>query len=115
MRSLALVLLAFAGASVALTPKNPPYGALSVKGSKLVGANGQNVQLAGMSLYWSQVGTGLNRLVVRTSNGTGSSKLPYYGRVITADAGSNVEPYCIRPCAKEMPWIAPAASRAVQI
>lgn len=55
MRTLALVLLAIVGASLALTPQNPPYGALSVKGSKLVGANGPNVQLAGMSLYWSQV------------------------------------------------------------
>ncbi|KAH7673007.1 beta-1,4-endoglucanase [Aphelenchoides avenae] len=38
----------------ALTPKNPPYGQLSVSGTKLVGSNGQPVQLIGMSLFWSQ-------------------------------------------------------------
>uniref|UniRef100_A0A915E9S4 Endoglucanase n=1 Tax=Ditylenchus dipsaci TaxID=166011 RepID=A0A915E9S4_9BILA len=32
----------------------PPYGQLSVSGSKLKGSNGQNVQLRGMSLFWSQ-------------------------------------------------------------
>jgi len=32
----------------------PPYGQLSVKGSKLIGSNGQEVALHGMSLFWSQ-------------------------------------------------------------
>lgn len=33
---------------------DPPYGQLSVSGKNLKGANGQNVQLRGMSLFWSQ-------------------------------------------------------------
>uniref|UniRef100_A0A915EIZ5 Uncharacterized protein n=1 Tax=Ditylenchus dipsaci TaxID=166011 RepID=A0A915EIZ5_9BILA len=32
----------------------PPYGQLSVSGTKLKGSNGQNVQLRGLSLFWSQ-------------------------------------------------------------
>nr|ADW77528.1 beta-1,4-endoglucanase [Ditylenchus destructor] len=32
----------------------PPYGQLSVSGKNLKGASGQNVQLRGMSLFWSQ-------------------------------------------------------------
>uniref|UniRef100_A0A183BRA0 Cellulase domain-containing protein n=1 Tax=Globodera pallida TaxID=36090 RepID=A0A183BRA0_GLOPA len=32
----------------------PPYGQLSVKGNKLYGSNGKQVQLIGMSLFWSQ-------------------------------------------------------------
>jgi len=32
----------------------PPYGQLSVNGTKLVGSNGQAVALHGMSLFWSQ-------------------------------------------------------------
>ncbi|CAK5074164.1 unnamed protein product [Meloidogyne enterolobii] len=36
----------------------PPYGQLSVKGSQLVGSNGQPVQLVGMSLFWSSCGEG---------------------------------------------------------
>uniref|UniRef100_A0A915E714 Endoglucanase n=1 Tax=Ditylenchus dipsaci TaxID=166011 RepID=A0A915E714_9BILA len=43
---LALVSSAFAAA--------PPYGQLSVSGTKLKGSNGQNVQLRGLSLFWSQ-------------------------------------------------------------
>ncbi|KAH7718242.1 beta-1,4-endoglucanase [Aphelenchoides avenae] len=38
----------------ALTPKDPPYGQLAVKGTNLVGADGSPVQLIGMSLFWSQ-------------------------------------------------------------
>ncbi|KAI1710261.1 cellulase (glycosyl hydrolase family 5) domain-containing protein [Ditylenchus destructor] len=49
-----IILLSIIGTCSALTPKAPPYGALSVKGSKLIGSNGNNVQLTGMSLYWSQ-------------------------------------------------------------
>nr|ABY52965.1 GHF5 endoglucanase [Ditylenchus africanus] len=33
---------------------SPPYGQLSVSGKNLKGSNGQNVQLRGMSLFWSQ-------------------------------------------------------------
>ncbi|KAL7080423.1 hypothetical protein ACQ4LE_000215 [Meloidogyne hapla] len=36
----------------------PPYGQLSVKGTKLLGSNGQPVQLAGMSLFWSNYDEG---------------------------------------------------------
>nr|AFQ55682.1 beta-1,4-endoglucanase 3 [Heterodera avenae]AFQ55683.1 beta-1,4-endoglucanase 3 [Heterodera avenae] len=37
-----------------LNSKPPPYGQLSVSGTKLVGANGQPVQLIGNSLGWHQ-------------------------------------------------------------
>jgi endoglucanase len=40
-------------ASVGLS-LSPPYGQLSVKGTKIIGANGQEVALHGMSLFWSQ-------------------------------------------------------------
>ncbi|KAL3120484.1 hypothetical protein niasHT_000602 [Heterodera trifolii] len=47
------LLFAFSIAFVAsVTP--PPYGQLSVSGTKLVGANGQPVQLIGYSLGWHQ-------------------------------------------------------------
>lgn len=38
----------------ACAQKDPPYGQLSVKGTKLVGKDGNPVQLVGMSLFWSQ-------------------------------------------------------------
>nr|AAD56393.1 beta-1,4-endoglucanase 2 precursor [Globodera tabacum solanacearum] len=38
----------------ALTATPPPYGRLSVSGTKLVGSNGQPVQLIGNSLFWHQ-------------------------------------------------------------
>lgn len=53
-----LVSVAALGSTLALTPKDPPYGALSVKGSKIVDSKGTAVQLTGMSLYWSQVNLG---------------------------------------------------------
>nr|ACO55952.1 beta-1,4-endoglucanase [Heterodera avenae]AFQ55438.1 beta-1,4-endoglucanase 1a [Heterodera avenae] len=37
-----------------LTAVPPPYGQLSVSGTKLVGSNGQQVQLIGNSLFWHQ-------------------------------------------------------------
>lgn len=52
---LAFVLLLAVPSALALMPKNPPFGQLAVKGGNIVGSNGQKVQLAGMSLYWSQV------------------------------------------------------------
>ena len=32
---------------------DPPYGKLSINGAKLTDANGNTVQLRGMSLFWS--------------------------------------------------------------
>lgn len=55
MALLALLIASLAVSASALTPKDPPYGQLSVNGGNIVGSNGQKVQLAGMSLYWSQV------------------------------------------------------------
>ncbi|KAH7712716.1 beta-1,4-endoglucanase [Aphelenchoides avenae] len=52
-RAIILIALVVLGAN-ALTPKDPPYGQLSVKGTKLVGKDGNPVQLIGMSLFWSQ-------------------------------------------------------------
>ncbi|KAH7721616.1 beta-1,4-endoglucanase [Aphelenchoides avenae] len=54
MRSIVVCLSALCVGALALTPKDPPYGQLSVKGTRLVGSNGEPVQLIGMSLFWSQ-------------------------------------------------------------
>nr|ABV54448.1 GHF5 endo-1,4-beta-glucanase precursor [Radopholus similis] len=54
MLSLFLLPLFFAFASAA----NPPYGQLSVSGTKLKGSSGQDVALHGMSLFWSNFGEG---------------------------------------------------------
>nr|ACA66271.1 beta-1,4-endoglucanase [Meloidogyne javanica]CAD2128618.1 unnamed protein product [Meloidogyne enterolobii]CAJ77137.1 cellulase [Meloidogyne javanica] len=54
-----LLLIAFLSLSFCIPIKAaPPYGQLSVKGSQLVGSNGQPVQLVGMSLFWSSCGEG---------------------------------------------------------
>ncbi|KAL7073165.1 hypothetical protein ACQ4LE_007056 [Meloidogyne hapla] len=56
---ISFTLIAFLSLSICLPIKAaPPYGQLSVKGSQLVGSNGQAVQLVGMSLFWSSCGEG---------------------------------------------------------
>ncbi|KAI1699322.1 cellulase (glycosyl hydrolase family 5) domain-containing protein [Ditylenchus destructor] len=50
-----LAILLNISASFSAAPP-PPYGQLSVSGKNLKGSSGQNVQLRGMSLYWSQWG-----------------------------------------------------------
>jgi len=49
-----LVVLLTAGGAGLCQGAAPPYGQLSVSGSKLKGSSGNAVQLVGMSLYWSQ-------------------------------------------------------------
>jgi hypothetical protein len=51
MLSLVAIVLTLIGLVSAV---DPPYGKLSVKGTKLVGSSGQEVALHGMSLFWSQ-------------------------------------------------------------
>uniref|UniRef100_A0A915DHP2 Endoglucanase n=1 Tax=Ditylenchus dipsaci TaxID=166011 RepID=A0A915DHP2_9BILA len=51
MHCLYLLLAIFCYSALAAPP---PYGQLSVSGTKLKGSKGQNVALRGMSLYWSQ-------------------------------------------------------------
>nr|AFD33558.1 cellulase [Aphelenchoides fragariae] len=55
MIQVAAVLFVFIGFANAVAP---PYGQLSVKGNKILGADGKPVALHGMSLFWSQWGEG---------------------------------------------------------
>ncbi|KAF7629153.1 Cellulase domain-containing protein [Meloidogyne graminicola] len=81
-----------------LNGASPPFGQLSVKGTKVYGSNNQPVVLAGMSFFWAQWSEGS---VFYTANTVQSLKCNWNANVVRAATGVENGGYLSNPSAEQ--------------